>query len=73
MLSNDELNNLRKSVGEFISINSFFSTTASRDRALEFLNTSKSSNDLHRVLFIIDANPCIIQTKPFADISSFSN
>jgi hypothetical protein len=27
MLSNDELNNLRKSIGEFISINSFFSTT----------------------------------------------
>jgi tetratricopeptide (TPR) repeat protein len=72
MLSTDELNNLRKSISKFISINSFFSTTASHHRALEFLNKSKSSNDLHRILFIIDANPCIVQTKPFADISLFS-
>jgi tetratricopeptide (TPR) repeat protein len=39
---------------------------------LELLNKSKISNDLHRILFIIDANPCVVTTKPFADISSYS-
>ena len=51
VMSNEELNNLQKSIGKFISINSFFSTSISRHKAMGFLNTSNISNDLHRVLF----------------------
>ena len=72
VLSNDELDNLKKSVGKLISINSFFSTTSYHCGALEFLSTSKPSNDLRQVLFKIDAYPCVKTTKPFADISSYS-
>jgi tetratricopeptide (TPR) repeat protein len=73
VMSTDELNNLRKSIGKLISINSFFSTTSNHHQALEFINSSNISHDLHRVLFNIDADPRIITTKPFADISSYSD
>ena len=72
LLSNDELERLRKSIGKLISINSFFSTTTDRQQALGFVNNSDISNDLQRVLFVIDADPGRIKTKPFADISSRS-
>ncbi|CAF2104698.1 unnamed protein product [Rotaria magnacalcarata] len=73
ILSNDELKSLRESIGELISINSFFSTTTDRKQALVFLNSHNLSNDLQRVLFIIDADPSTGETKPFANISSFSD
>jgi tetratricopeptide (TPR) repeat protein len=73
VISDDELNTLRRSMGEFISTNSFFSTSASRHKALGFLNSSEISNDLHRVLFVIDADPSVVTSKPFADIRSFSD
>ncbi|CAF1236295.1 unnamed protein product, partial [Rotaria sordida] len=71
-MSTDELNALRQSIGQFISINSFFSTSADRDVALRFLKHSAISNDLHPILFIIDADPRVVKSKPFADISSHS-
>ena len=73
VMSNDELNTLRRSIGKFISINSFFSTSINRHKALGFLNSSNISNDLHRVLFVIDADPRVVTSKPFADISSLSD
>jgi tetratricopeptide (TPR) repeat protein len=73
VLSNDELSNLRESIGEFISTTSFFSTTTDRYQALEFLNDLETSNDLYRVLFEINADPRVVTAKPFADISSFSD
>jgi tetratricopeptide (TPR) repeat protein len=72
MMSNDEVNKLRQSIGSFISINSFFSTSTNRHEALVFLYSSGSSNDLNQVLFVIDANPRVVTTKPFADISVYS-
>ncbi|CAF2513802.1 unnamed protein product [Rotaria sp. Silwood2] len=71
-MSVDELNNLQRSIGQFISVNSFFSTSADRDVAVKFLRSTPISNDLHRVLFIIDADPRVVKSKPFADISSLS-
>ncbi|CAF3933946.1 unnamed protein product [Rotaria sordida] len=71
-MSTDELNALRQSIGQFISINSFFSTSADRDVALRFSKRSTISNDLHPILFIIDADPRVVKSKPFADISSHS-
>jgi tetratricopeptide (TPR) repeat protein len=71
-ISGDELEILRKSINKLISINSFFSTSIDYDRAVNFLNNSNLSNDLHRILFIIDADPRVVTTRPFADISSHS-
>ena len=72
VMSNDELNLIRQSINEFISINSFFSTSLDRAKALRFLQSSDVSTDLHRVLFDIDADPRVVRSKPFADISPFS-
>ncbi len=73
VISDDELGTLRRSIGEFISINSFFSTSANRHKASGFLNSCNISNDLHRVLFMIDADPGVVTSKPFADIRSLSD
>ena len=72
VMSIDELNTLRRSVDNFISINSFFSTSTNRQKASSFSNRSKISSDLCRVLFIIDADPRVVKSKPFSDISSLS-
>jgi tetratricopeptide (TPR) repeat protein len=70
-MSNDEFNNLRQAVGQFISFNSFLST--SKQRPLAQIYTDKSSDELQGVLFEIDADPGMKSIKPFADISSYSN
>jgi hypothetical protein len=69
LMSNDELKSLKERIGQFISINSFFSTSADYDKALLFL---RDSDDLERVLFEIDADPKMVTTKPFADIRKHS-
>jgi len=71
-LSKGEVNNLQKSIDDFISINSFFSTSTDRDKALKFIPEPDIPDGLERVLFVIDAHPCVVTTKPFADISSYS-
>ncbi|CAF1452259.1 unnamed protein product [Rotaria sordida] len=69
MMSKDEVQILRNSIGQFISINSFFSTSVDRYVALRFLDST--SDDLEQVLFEIDADPSVT-TKPFADITKLS-
>ncbi|CAF3330304.1 unnamed protein product, partial [Rotaria socialis] len=73
MISNDELETFKKSCGLFMSPNSFFSSTLSRHIALSFLRPTNNTTDLQSVLFEIDADPKIVTTKPFADISKHSN
>jgi tetratricopeptide (TPR) repeat protein len=72
LMSIDELNQLQNSLGEYISINSFFSTTLNRQKALEFLNNYSFSNDLYKILFEIDANSQLDHLKSFANITSIS-
>ena len=72
-MANDEFKMLRDAVGQFISINSFFSTTFDRNVALFFLGESNAPDGLQRVLFEIDADPCQDGIKPFASISSMSH
>ena len=72
VMSIDELNTLQQSIDNLISINSFFSTSTNPDKALGFLNRSKITSNSCRVLFIIDADPRLVKSKPFADISSLS-
>ena len=76
LMSTDELNTLQHSIGELISINSFLSTTTDREIARSFLGNQSPADDLHRVLFEIDANPVVLgdrTMRPFADISQYSN
>ena len=72
VMSTDELNILRRSICNLISINSFFSTSINRDQALGFLNSNEITSDLCRVLFVINSDPRVVKSKPFADISSLS-
>ena len=75
IMSNNELDDLRQHIGQFISIRSFFSTSKDRETALFFLGSTNSLNNsqLKGVLFEIDADPQMVTTKPFADISKYSH
>ncbi|CAF3209733.1 unnamed protein product [Rotaria sp. Silwood2] len=71
-MSNDELELLHGSITKFISITSFFSTSFNRQVAASLLGGDESTGDLKRVLFEIEANPQVVTSKPFADITSQS-
>ena len=73
VISIDELDTLRQSINNLISINSFFSTSTNHQKAVGFLNSTEITSDLCRVLFVIDADPQEVKSKPFADISSLSD
>ncbi|CAF4702692.1 unnamed protein product, partial [Rotaria socialis] len=72
MISSNELETLRQSCDQFISINSFFSTSIDKKQALSFLNSCDVGDNIEQVLFEIDANPALVTSKPFADVSSYS-
>jgi arsenate reductase-like glutaredoxin family protein len=71
-MSKEELKSLKNSSGHFIAVNSFFSTSHKRKNALQFLKSSANANNLKPVLFEITADPDVVTTKPFANISSHS-
>ncbi|CAF1154925.1 unnamed protein product [Didymodactylos carnosus] len=72
-MSKNELNLLSKSPGQFISMNSFLSTTFDPAYVQIYLDDNEPPNaDSEPVKFIIDADPQMATEKPFADISSFS-
>ncbi len=73
LMSIDELDDLKQYIGQFISINSFFSTSTQRSIALFFMGHTNAQIDLQRVLFEIEINPEVENTKPFADISKQSD
>jgi tetratricopeptide (TPR) repeat protein len=75
LISNDELEILKQSKGKLISMNSFFSTTLDREVAFFYLdlsNNNSQNNNLKKILFEIDADPCQNGIKPFANIKSLS-
>jgi tetratricopeptide (TPR) repeat protein len=84
-MSKVEVDHLRNSIGNLISMNSFLSTSLDRDVALRFLQSNGSmigSDDFEPVLFEIQGDPQIISNKmmtmntnckPFAKISQFSD
>jgi tetratricopeptide (TPR) repeat protein len=67
------LDNLKENLGQIISINSFWSGNLDRSKALEDVNHFKTSAELKRVLFEIDADPTVSKTKPFALIDLKNN
>ncbi|CAF1030410.1 unnamed protein product [Rotaria sordida] len=72
LMSNEELKVLKDSIGRFISMNSFLSTSIEREQALRFLNATNISDDSQRVLITIDADPRLDGVKPFANITNYS-
>ncbi|CAF1512738.1 unnamed protein product, partial [Rotaria sordida] len=70
-ISKKEFERIKKSIGSFISINSFFSTTLDRQQALGFIAGGVENNDLINIIFEISAD-LRQQSKPFADISLLS-
>jgi len=73
LMAKEEIHSLKKNIGQFISVNSFLSTTIQRETALFFMGEGNPEDDLQRVLFEIDADPHVVCTKPFADITSHSD
>jgi tetratricopeptide (TPR) repeat protein len=72
-IGNGELELMKNNVGEFLSMNSFFSTTLNRSIAIRFINSLPTDNDVQqRVLFEITINPQL-QTKPFANVTNMSS
>ncbi|CAF1154359.1 unnamed protein product [Rotaria sp. Silwood1] len=82
VISKEELNQLRESMGNIISMNSFLSTTLNRRVAVEFLQESISSSsvsdDVVPILFEIEADPCVLDDtsqdnrRPFAKVAGLS-
>ncbi|CAF2132629.1 unnamed protein product [Rotaria magnacalcarata] len=72
-MSSKELNTLNECIGQLISIKSFFSTSTNREAADIYLYRGDSIDNLEVVLFEIDATPHAGSTKPFANISPYSN
>ncbi|CAF4848097.1 unnamed protein product [Rotaria sp. Silwood1] len=67
----DEFELIKKNIGEYLSMNSFVSTSLNPSVAIQFAQDSSIDNQHRRILFIIDIDPKI-KTKAFADISKFS-
>jgi tetratricopeptide (TPR) repeat protein len=68
----DELRILKNSVGDYISINKFILANCSRKPVELCLNKFSITNDLVKIVFEIDADPQIDQSKPFANITPFN-
>jgi tetratricopeptide (TPR) repeat protein len=71
-ISKDELETLKKGTGQLVSVNSFLSTSNDRLVAVLFADDPNMPNDMTSVLFEIEADPLMVDTKPYADISKFS-
>ncbi|CAF4962912.1 unnamed protein product [Rotaria sp. Silwood1] len=72
LISLGELEMMKQSIGHYLSMSSFLSTSVDRQLAMFLLGDSDVSNDLLRVLFEIDLDPQVVITKPFADITFLS-
>ena len=70
-ISLDELKLMQSNVGQFISMNSFLSTSLRRETALGFLDLIEVNIEIDRILFEIDIDPRQTTTA-FSDIDRLS-
>lgn len=68
----DELNTIRESIGEFISMDSFLSTTTDKATAMSFTKQVLVTEDTQRILFYFDIDTRLNNSKPFANIRHLS-
>lgn len=71
LMSIDELQTMKNSIGESMMMNKFFSAYFTRKQVISHLNEYPVHNDCLRILFEITADSVIDKTKPFADITPF--
>ncbi|CAF1156111.1 unnamed protein product [Adineta steineri] len=71
LMAHDEFKRLKSSLGQFITINGFFSTTLDSNLALLYFDNN--TDDSERILFEIDADPRLNSDKPFANIKSYGS
>jgi tetratricopeptide (TPR) repeat protein len=71
LIATDELELMKKSVGEFLSMNSFLSTSRDRSIALRFARLTPVVDGAERIIFEIEIDPRL-PTKAFADITQSS-
>ena len=73
LMSRDELDSLREHVGQYISINASFPSSTDDNVANVFSGYDAPSDNMESGLFEIDADPSVVTTQPFANISSYGN
>ncbi|CAM4744774.1 unnamed protein product [Rotaria magnacalcarata] len=71
LINVDELELMKNSIGEFLSMNSFLSTSRDRYVALAFTQTTRRRDNARTILFEIEINPRL-RTKAFAEIGNAS-
>ncbi|CAF2626878.1 unnamed protein product [Rotaria sp. Silwood2] len=71
LMSDEELQIFKDSIGKFIAMNSFLSTILNRDQAINFVKTLLPVNELQHTLFEIEADPQLATSKPFANITAY--
>jgi tetratricopeptide (TPR) repeat protein len=67
----DEFELMKKSVGEFLSMNSFLSTSRNRSTAVDFARSVSTNDGNESILFEIEIDPRS-KTKAFGDVSQTS-
>jgi tetratricopeptide (TPR) repeat protein len=70
-IGKDELELMKNSVGDYLSMNSFLSTSRQRSTAIDFARLVSTEDSNEPVLFEIEINPKH-NTKAFADVSKMS-
>jgi tetratricopeptide (TPR) repeat protein len=75
LISAVELQRLKSSIGQYVSMNSFISTTLDRSVAVFYITSSMASvaNHLRPVLLDIEINKSLEDVKPYGNISSQSH
>ncbi|UJR18741.1 hypothetical protein I4U23_005647 [Adineta vaga] len=71
-ISKKEFETLKKTIGKLISVNSFWSTSTNRQVAAFFVDLQAKSDDMIPILFQMEADPLMVDAKPFANISHLS-
>ncbi|CAF1093622.1 unnamed protein product [Rotaria sp. Silwood1] len=71
IIGNDELELMKNNIGQFLSMNSFLSTSRNLSTALHFARLTPVIDGIQRIIFEIEINPRL-QTKAFADITKTS-
>ncbi len=71
VIASSELELMKRSIGDFLSMNSFLSTSRNRSTALHFSRLTPVTNGTERIIFQIEINPRS-QTKAFSDVTKIS-
>ncbi len=72
LMSKEELDILTKCIGDFISMNSFLSTSPNRELTRSSLSSSILTDEMEKVFFEINANSQMDNNKIFSNITSYS-